>query len=66
MPDIAMCFGVGCKDREQCYRFKAEPNPYRQSYADFKPKEGEGRCDDFVPAIAKSQMKRLDAMTREE
>lgn len=36
MPDISMCYGRNssglCELREECYRHKAEPNPYRQSY----------------------------------
>ena len=27
-----MCMGVGCPIRTSCYRFRAEPNPFRQSY----------------------------------
>lgn len=32
MSDITMCEGTGCPMRESCYRYNAEPNPYRQSY----------------------------------
>lgn len=32
MPDIAMCKGKGCKKKETCYRFKAKPCPYQQTY----------------------------------
>lgn len=32
MPDITMCTGVGCDMKQDCYRFTAEPNPYRQSF----------------------------------
>jgi len=40
MPDISMCPGsksdglvhTVCSRRETCYRFTAEPNPWRQSY----------------------------------
>lgn len=35
MPDITMCEGGSCKIKEECFRYTAEPNPYRQSYADF-------------------------------
>ena len=27
-----MCEGKGCDVKETCYRFKATPNKYRQSY----------------------------------
>lgn len=32
MPDITMCEGKDCPLKENCYRFKAEPSEYRQSY----------------------------------
>jgi hypothetical protein len=44
MPDIAMCLNNKCPKRTTCYRFMAEPNDIRQSYADFKPNE-DGKCD---------------------
>ena len=44
MPDIAMCENNECPKRTTCYRFMAEPNSRRQSYADFKPNK-EGECE---------------------
>lgn len=39
MPDISMCQNKECPLSKKCYRFLAEPNPYRQSYfVDLKPK----------------------------
>jgi hypothetical protein len=32
MPDITMCQGGTCPIKEECYRFKAVPSQYRQSY----------------------------------
>jgi hypothetical protein len=37
MPDISMCMGSNgtetyCPLRQSCYRFKARPSEYRQSY----------------------------------
>ena len=49
MPDISMCANETCPKRNECYRFTATPNPYRQSYADFKPKPGASQCDNFTP-----------------
>lgn len=43
MSDIAMCRSKTCPLRYTCYRAQAEPNPYRQSYADFDPKN----CDAY-------------------
>jgi len=45
MPDISMCNNQECPLKEKCYRYKAEPNPYRQSYGDFKYKNG---CSYFI------------------
>lgn len=35
MPDITMCKSKDCPERENCYRYKAIPTPYWQSYSDF-------------------------------
>lgn len=32
MADITKCEGTNCPMKQTCYRFTAEPNPYRQSY----------------------------------
>ena len=32
MADITMCEGKRCKSKHTCYRYKAEPNIFRQSY----------------------------------
>lgn len=32
-----MCKNENCSLNKTCYRYTAEPNPYRQTYADFKP-----------------------------
>jgi hypothetical protein len=42
MPDITMCKGIGCEAKETCYRYKAEPNEYRQSYFLESPIENNG------------------------
>lgn len=36
MPDITMCRNEDCPLKERCYRFKAKPSPYGQSYTNFK------------------------------
>ena len=40
MPDISMCKGEDCTIKETCYRFKATPNEYRQSYFTNPPLDG--------------------------
>jgi hypothetical protein len=32
MADLAMCEGVGCERREECYRHRATPDEICQSY----------------------------------
>ena len=58
MADITMCVGTGCPLRETCYRYMAEPNEYRQSFADFTGKVMQGEdgygtpsydCPEYVP-----------------
>ena len=44
-----MCNNALCPSKEYCYRYTAIPNPYRQSYMKFAPKEGEDQCDYFYP-----------------
>jgi hypothetical protein len=40
MPDITMCNGVGCEIKEICYRYKATPSEFRQSYFFNSPNNG--------------------------
>lgn len=49
MPDISMCMNSKCPLKDTCYRFKAEPDPYVQSYGLFKfyVVEGATKCDYF-------------------
>ena len=46
MPDITMCNGAGCEAAEQCYRHRAIPNEFRQSFFVTAPVE-EGGCAHF-------------------
>ena len=32
MPDISMCSNDNCKNNNECFRFRAKPNEYRQAY----------------------------------
>jgi len=42
-PDITMCEGTDCPNKETCYRFTAKPSDY-QSYF-MKPPIKEGKCE---------------------
>ena len=35
MPDITMCTSKECLYKDKCYRFKAVPSEYWQSYSSF-------------------------------
>jgi len=40
MPDITMCSGEGCEIKEICYRYKATPSEFIQSYFTESPNKG--------------------------
>ena len=44
MGDFTMCNGENCDLASTCYRYKAEPSMYRQSYFVESPIEN-GQCD---------------------
>lgn len=46
MADITMCNGKNCDLRQTCYRYKAKPNEYRQSYFVETPIKN-GECDKY-------------------
>jgi hypothetical protein len=48
MPDITMCDDKECPMKEQCYRYTAKPNEFRQAYFVNSPKKMDG-CDYFTP-----------------
>ena len=50
--DITMCKGKSCTIKEDCYRYTAKANEYRQSYFVETPctkKMGGTACDQFWP-----------------
>lgn len=48
MPDISMCMNKECPSHNACFRYRAQPHPYRQAYMDFKPKQDDKSCDDYI------------------
>ena len=52
MPDITMCKGVGCEAKETCYRHKAMPSKYRQSYFMEAPLVN-GHCNYYIKHITR-------------
>jgi len=49
MPDISMCLNRKCPSRNECYRYRAQPNEWRQSYAAFMDDPETGKCESFWP-----------------
>jgi len=54
MPDITMCKGEGCTIKETCYRYKATPDEYGQSYFESTPSQGvdadgNTKCNHYYP-----------------
>jgi hypothetical protein len=45
MPDISMCPGEGCPNKESCYRYLAKPDKYWQAYFVGSPVKEDGTCD---------------------
>lgn len=54
MPDISMCESKDCTIKEECYRYKAIPNEFRQDYAEFK-QDKDGSCEYFMEIWNKSK-----------
>lgn len=46
MADISMCKGTNCPSANDCYRFRAIPNEFRQTYFVTPPIEGD-KCKYF-------------------
>jgi hypothetical protein len=47
MPDISMCKGDDCPQKEDCYRFTATPSEFRQAYLRESPYSMDG-CQYFM------------------
>ena len=65
MPDISMCTNSFCLSKDYCYRFTAIPSKLWQSYADFNPKKGEDKCEDFWPNSKDSEKCKRNGVKKE-
>ena len=54
MPDICMCLNHTCSIRSTCYRFRAVPDGFRQTYADFL--EHNGVCNKYMEVQANDKL----------
>jgi hypothetical protein len=62
MPDICMCIGGDCPLKETCYRYRAIPTDYRQSYFLNPPYEGD-HCDHYGAIHERDQLVPLDQIS---
>jgi hypothetical protein len=58
MPDITMCAGIYCPIKDNCYRYTAKPNEYRQSYF-LTPPYKDGKCEHFWGEAQESILQQL-------
>ena len=58
MPDITMCPGTNCPQKEKCYRFTAKPCEHWQAYFTEAPIK-EGKCDMYWGENAESVWNQL-------
>ena len=65
MPDITMCPGTNCPQKEKCYRFTAKPDEYWQSYF-IDPPIKNGKCDLYWGDNAESIWNQLKDIMRDE
>jgi hypothetical protein len=64
MPDITMCSGRGCPKKDQCYRYKATPNQYWQSYF-VEPPFGLKKADECEHFVLQNELeKRVERKRR--
>ena len=48
MPEISMCTNKDCPSKETCWRFKAPPKPFWQSYCGFVVYDDEDKCEHYM------------------
>lgn len=65
MPDISMCFGMGCPVKETCYRYRAKPSGY-QAYFTQPPYIGKERCDYYWGDMNESKLNELFKIVKDE
>ena len=56
MPDISLCKNDKCPSKNECYRFRAVPNPERQAYGSFNLNEGKKKCDYFMSILKRDNL----------
>lgn len=57
-PDITMCVGTNCPQKETCYRYTAKPSDYQYYFID--PPVKDGKCEMYWGENAESVWKQLN------
>lgn len=64
MPDITMCSGIGCENKETCYRAMATSEYYQAYFVTPPLKEkaetGAARCEYYWPIKEEKQSQQLN------
>ena len=63
MPDITMCPGTNCPQKEKCYRYTAKPCEHWQSYFIDAPIK-HGKCEMYWGKNAESVFNQLKEITK--
>lgn len=61
MPDITMCDNKKCELRVNCYRYRAIPNEYIQSYGSFNS-ENKKDCEYYEPLKVGDKVVTIDKL----
>ena len=65
MPDITMCPGTNCPQKEKCYRFTAKPCEHWQAYFT-EPPIKDGKCDMYWGENAENIWNQLKEIVNEQ
>jgi hypothetical protein len=60
MPDLTLCTNIDCQFTDFCFRYKAKPSQYSQSYCRFEPDND--HCEFFIQII--DEPKQMDYLTK--
>lgn len=64
MPDISMCQGLSCRLKQECYRFRAIPSQYAQTYFMTPPVGKDGKCEEFLPILKSDKILPICKITK--
>jgi superfamily I DNA and RNA helicase len=65
MPDITMCPGTNCPQKEKCYRYTAKPCEHWQSYFIDSPIK-DGKCEMYWGENAESVWNQLKDIVKDD